>query len=92
MSKTNILTMKRKWWLISLSFIICHLTFSPVGAQSFTQRIQQKGQAGEGTLTVNHSKEIDELVNGKGTEAQPAKKPDDKPVATKSDAARAREQ
>ena len=64
MKKTYKLT-NRKWWLISLSFIICHLSFSPLGAQTFTQRIQQKDSAKEGTLNVTHSKEIDELVNGK---------------------------
>ena len=64
MKKTYKLT-NRKWWLISLSFIICHLSFSPLGAQTFTQRIQQKDSAKEGTLTVTHSKDIDELVNRK---------------------------
>jgi len=61
-----------KWWQIVLSFIICHLSFSPAGAQTFTQRLQQKGQGGEGTVTVTHSKAIDELVNGK----QPVEKPE----------------
>ena len=38
----------------------CLLTAS---AQTFTQRIQQKGKSSEGTLTVNHDRSIDELVN-----------------------------
>lgn len=55
---------KRFWYLaISLSFVICHLSFSPVEAQTFTQRLQQQG-AGEGKVTVTHDKEIDDLVNG----------------------------
>jgi hypothetical protein len=48
--------------LISLSFIICHLSFSPLGAQTFTQRIQQQ-KAGQGTVTIHESTEIDQLVN-----------------------------
>ena len=50
----------------------CLLT---ANAQTFTQRIQQKGQVGEGTVTVSQSKEID-LVNGKPTEKQPEKQPE----------------
>ena len=38
----------------------CLLT---AGAQTFTQRLQEKGRAGEGTVTVSHSKAIDDLVN-----------------------------
>jgi hypothetical protein len=48
-----------------LSFIICHLSFSPAGAQTtFTQRVQKSGQ-GEGKVTIVQDKAIDELVNGK---------------------------
>ena len=79
--KTYKLT-NRRWWLISLSFIICHLSFSPLAAQTFTQRIQQKDKAGDGTLTVTHSKAIDELVNGRQTEAQPEKQPEKKAEET----------
>jgi len=61
-------------------------------AQTFTQRIQQKGQVGEGTVTVSQSKEIDDLVNGLMTEKQTDAKPVDKPVAEKSESAKAREQ
>ena len=55
-----------------LSFIICHLSFSPVGAQSFTQRIQQTGTA-SGKVTIHQDAAIDELVNGKPV-ATPAPK------------------
>lgn len=48
--------------VIGLSFIIYHLSFSPVGAQTFTQRLQQSG--GNATVTVHHDKSIDALVNG----------------------------
>ena len=61
MKKTGVT--KRHWWLIGLSVIICHLSFSPLGAQTFTQRLQ-KNTAGEGTVTVTHSQDIDQLVNG----------------------------
>ncbi len=44
--------------------ILCASCFLTVGAQSFTQRLQQKTQAGQGTVTVNHDKAIDDLVNG----------------------------
>ena len=75
---------KRRWWLIGLSIIICHLSFTPVGAQTFTQRIQKKGQAGEGTVTVTHDKAIDQLVNGQQTTAPVQTKPqtDDKTTPT----------
>ncbi len=57
----------------------CLLT---ANAQTFTQRIQQKSQAGEGTVTVSQSKEIDDLVNGKLTERQPERKPERKTADT----------
>ncbi len=66
----TIIVSKRKWWLISLSFIICHLSFCPAGAQTtFTQRIQQDTKYG-GKLTVTHSKVIDSLVNGRSSEGR----------------------
>jgi hypothetical protein len=49
--------------VISLSFIIYHLSFSPVTAQTFTQNVQ-KGVRGEGVVTIHQDKSIDELVNG----------------------------
>ena len=56
-----------------LSFVIYHLSFSPVGAQSFTQRIQQTGTA-SGKVTIHQDAAIDELVNGKPA-AAPAPSP-----------------
>jgi len=52
----------RQWWLICLSFILYHLSISPVGAQNYTQQIQKK-EAGKGTVTIHQSADIDELVN-----------------------------
>ena len=43
-------------------FFIFYFLFRPVGAQSFTQRIQQQ-KAGQGTITIHESAEIDQLVN-----------------------------
>ena len=64
MSKTSIQT-RRQWWLIGLSFIICHLSFVTAEAQTFTERIQQKTSEREGKLNITHSASIDLLVNGK---------------------------
>jgi len=61
MKKTTVST--RKWWLISLSFIICHLSFSPCGAQTFTQKLQKSVQ-GEGQVRLHQDKAIEDLVNG----------------------------
>ena len=44
--------------------ILCAGCVLTAGAQSFTQRLQQKTQAGQGTVTVSHDKAIDDLVNG----------------------------
>ena len=38
MDKKNILT-KRRWWVISLSFVFFHLSFSPVTAQSVVDEV-----------------------------------------------------
>ena len=57
--------------VISLSFIICHLSFCTLGAQTYTQRLQKK-TAGQGTVTVHHSKAIDDLVNGPNVNTAPA--------------------
>ena len=43
--RSNIIGLHRKWWLIDLSFIICHLSFSPAGAQELQAKIN-----------INHSK------------------------------------
>lgn len=57
--------------VISLSFIICHLSFCTLGAQTYTQRLQKK-TAGQGTVTVHHSKAIDDLVNGPNVNTAPS--------------------
>jgi hypothetical protein len=63
---------ENKWMMvIILSFIICHLSFSPVRAQTFTQRLQQKGN-GQGTVTIHQDAEIDKLVNSEMLNANPA--------------------
>jgi hypothetical protein len=43
--RSNIIGLKRKWWLIGLSFTICHLSFSTAGAQELQAKIN-----------INHSK------------------------------------
>lgn len=52
-----------KWWLIVLSFIVCHLSSSPLSAQTtFTDRLQ-KSRSGEGRVTVTQDQAIEALVN-----------------------------
>ena len=84
---------KQCWYLaMTVSLIICHLSFCPTTAQTFTQRLQQKVK-GEGVVTIYQDKAIDELVNGpqpvmpistakandkKSTTTKPAKKQDNK--------------
>ena len=46
--------------LVLLPFYL--FTFLPLNAQTFTQRIQQQ-KAGQGTITIHESAEIDQLVN-----------------------------
>ena len=49
--------------MICLVFVICHLSFCPVGAQSYTQRVQQNtGMPGK--VTIHQDAAIDNLVNG----------------------------
>ena len=43
--------------------MLCAGCFLIASAQTFTQRLQEKGRAGEGTITVSHAKVIDDLVN-----------------------------
>ena len=63
---------ENKWMMvIILSFIICHLSFNPVRAQTFTQRLQQKSN-GQGTVTIHQDAEIDKLVNSEMLNANPA--------------------
>lgn len=66
--------MKRKWRMeITFSGIVkrvcmllpfCLFTFLPSSAQSFTERIQQKTNQGEGTVTIHQDQTITDLVNG----------------------------
>lgn len=74
-----------RWIWTTLFFIHCSLFFSiSAWAQTFTQRIQKKGQAGEGTLTVTHDQAIDKLVNGQQTAVPvlPKQQADDKTTPT----------
>ncbi len=59
-------------WVICLSFIVCHSSFSSVEAQTFTQRIQNVKDFG--TISIHHDKAIDDLVNGPSAAATIAKK------------------
>ena len=43
--------------------MLCAGCLLTAGAQTFTQRLQEKGRTGEGTVTVTHDKAIDDLVN-----------------------------
>ncbi len=61
MKETSMLT-RRKWWLIGLSFIICHLSFCPAGAQTFTEHLQQATPGGR--VTIHQDADINNLVNG----------------------------
>ena len=52
----DIILIKRKWLMISLSFIICHLSFSPTRAQTLTGSAPSHVAVGEQfrlTYTVN---------------------------------------
>lgn len=74
--------------MIVLSFVICHLPLSPLGAQTFTQQLQ-KQVVGEGVVTIHQDKAIDDLVNGTTAVQRtvtPIKKqtPDDKPLKAKT--------
>ena len=74
-------------------FILFLFLSVPAGAQTFTQRLQQKGTADEGTITVSHDKTIDDLVNGpaakmeekKAESRTAAQKPDSKAGTQKPD-------
>lgn len=44
---------------------LCFFTFSPLQAQTFTQRVQTSAK-GEGKVTIHHDPAIDELVNASG--------------------------
>ena len=63
-NRINRISKNRRMIMICLSFVICHLSFSPVSAQTFTQHVQ-KELAGGGKVTIHHDAAIEELVNGK---------------------------
>jgi len=44
-------------------FFIFYFLFSPVGAQTFTQQLQQQNGKGKGTVTVHQDDDITRLVN-----------------------------
>lgn len=70
----------RLMMMIGLSFVIYHLSFCPVRAQTFTQQVQQH-HSGEGIVTIHHDADIDRLVNATPTAAKPTAIPT-KPAAT----------
>ena len=57
-------------------------TFLPLNAQTFTQRIQQQ-KAGQGTITIHESAEIDQLVNESKIGPVATSSSTTKPVTTK---------
>ena len=57
----------RRWQVTALSFLLCHLSFAPVAAQSFTDRVQRQSAAGR--VTIHQDGAITDLVNGKTQEA-----------------------
>ena len=66
------LLVDRYWqWRTLLLLFTIHCSLS-TSAQSFTQRLQQQNN-GEGTVTVTHDKDIDDLVNGPKTVTTPTK-------------------
>ena len=77
----------RRFVTIVILCIGCLMTAS---AQTFTQRIQQRGKAGEGTVTVTQAKAIDDLVNGQA--AKLPEKNEDGTAAQKAEQQKASEQ
>ena len=78
----------RLMMMIGLSFVIYHLSFSPVRAQTFTQQVQQH-RNGEGTVTIHHDADIDRLVNAAPTATKPSANTS-KPAATAKPSASAK--
>ena len=74
---------------IVTTILLCIGCLTMANAQTFTQRIQQKGGVGTGTVTVTHDKAIDDLVNDKQlVPTTPTPKDatkDDKPVVQKQE-------
>ena len=52
----------RSFLIMALTFLISHFSFLVCNAQTFTERIQQQ-TAGQGTVTIHQSADIDKLVN-----------------------------
>jgi hypothetical protein len=61
---------KKMGIMVIFIFSFSHLPILNISAQTFTQRVQQKTKTGEGTVVIYQSKDIDELVNGKGNAPQ----------------------
>lgn len=55
--------------------MLCTGCLLTAGAQTFTQRLQEKARAGEGTVTITHDKAIDDLVNRQSAMPATASKP-----------------
>ncbi len=66
-------------WVICLSLLVGHSSLSD--AQTFTQRIQ--GKQNIATLTIHHSENIDELVNGESAPVVVQKQKTEKPAEKK---------
>ena len=69
--------------------ILCIGCLMTASAQNFTQRVQQKNKAGEGTVTITQDKAIDDLVNGPAT--QLPEKNADETATQKAEQQKARE-
>ena len=67
-----------KQFLTLLLFILCS-TFT-ANAQNYLDHLKKK-EPGKGVVTVNQSKAIDELVNGKTVQAAEKKPTEKKPTA-----------
>ena len=63
MQRNQMIPTKCRWMMMALFIVHCSLFFSPVSAQTFTQRLQKQVK-GEGVVTINQDADIDNLVNG----------------------------
>ena len=79
----------RRFVTIAMLCAGCLLTAS---AQTFTQRLQEKGRSGEGTVTVTHAKAIDDLVNKQSKIPTQTTQPKTEPVASKKPETKLQEQ
>ena len=69
--------------------ILCIGIANSADAQTFTQRIQQKAAAGQGTVTITQSEEIDQLVNSEVLSTTKANAVSTAPTANATPAANA---